>query len=170
MKNTINTTSENRALYSFEYESQAEKIMSFDPTDIINILNNKNIFSYITDANKDIIYHELADHLLSAWSDPEYLCSIHNYLFADLYKGEGAAVYSKNALFDYFTTIIQSGELTLGEEIFDLLGHCNFTADKYSIQDAKPFVISYEEPVYISAVSMNIFAMTPCKRSQEKSF
>lgn len=147
MKSTNNMTSENRELYSYEYESQAEDILSFDPTDILNILNRKDIFNYITEENKEVIFHELEVHLLDAWSDPEYLCSIHNYLFADFYKGEGAAVFSKNALYDYFTTIIQNGELTLGKEIFDLLGQCNFTANRYSIQDAELFVISYEDSV-----------------------
>ena len=152
MKSTINTTSENRELYSYEYELQAENILDFDPTDILNILNRADIFDYIYDSNEDIFYHDLGEYLLH-FSTPEKgdLLAIHNYLFNDFAMIEETAVFTQKAVFDFVSKLLKNKTISSGKELFEFIGDISFDSGSCPINEDDIFVVSkYEEKSYFA--------------------
>lgn len=152
MKNTINTTSENRALYSYEYELQAENILDFDPTDILNILNRADIFDYIYDSNEEIFYHELGEYLLH-FSTPEKgdLLAIHNYLYNDFAMTEETSVFAQKAVFDFVSKLLKNKTISSGKELFEFVSDISFDTGSCPIGENDIFVVSkYEEKSYFA--------------------
>lgn len=149
MKSTINTTSENRAIYCYQHELNTADILNFDPTDISNILSRKDIFKYITDYNKDDILHELAEHILYMGTSQNELIALHNYMFSDYLMGDSISVHTQHEFYDY---VEKQGYNNLG--IIEYLAEISFDLSSCPIGDNDIFVIdtyagkTYFQPFY----------------------
>lgn len=151
MKKTVNITSENRDLYSYEYELQAEDILDFDPTDILNILNRADIFDYIYDSNEEIFCHELGEYLLHFSLKKGDLLAIHNYLYNDFAMTEYTAVYTQKEVFDFVSKLLKNKTISSGKELFEFIGDISFDSGSCPVNDDDIFVVSkYERKSYFA--------------------